>query len=62
MFVQAAITLLGFWRPTGHYHYAVDQPTCSKSIIDFANLPLAGSGVDCAVVCVDARAERLFPV
>jgi STE24 endopeptidase len=39
MFVQAAITLLGFWAANWTLHYAVDQHMFEE-LSDFANLPL----------------------
>src|SRR6202011_4935077 len=38
-FVQAAITLLGFWAANWTLHYAVDQHMFEE-LSDFANLPL----------------------
>jgi STE24 endopeptidase len=39
IFVQAAITLFGFWAANWTLHYAVDQHTF-EALSDFANLPL----------------------
>jgi STE24 endopeptidase len=39
IFVQALITLLGFWAANGTLHYAVDQ-RWFEEMSDFANLPL----------------------
>jgi STE24 endopeptidase len=39
IFVQAAITLLGFWAANWTLHYAVDQ-RMFEQLADFANLPL----------------------
>ena len=40
IFVQAGITLLGFWLANEVLHYAVDRRNMFETVSDFANLPL----------------------
>ena len=40
IFVQAGITLLGFWLANSVLHYAVERRNMFDSMSDFANLPL----------------------
>jgi STE24 endopeptidase len=40
IFVQAGVTLLGFWLANGVLHYAVERRDMFESLSDFANLPL----------------------
>jgi STE24 endopeptidase len=40
IFVQAGITLLGFWLANAVLHYAVEQRNLFETMSDFANLPL----------------------
>jgi len=40
IFVQAAVTLLGFWAANEVLHYAIEHSQMFESAADFANLPL----------------------
>lgn len=40
IFVQAAVTLIGFWLANVVLHYAVERRDMFESLSDFANLPL----------------------